>query len=186
MRLANRMFRAISFGVFCREAPSTRAIIRSTKLSPALAVISHDDAVRQHLGASGDRAPVAARLTDHRSGLARDRGLVDAGDAFDDVTVTGDDLAGLDDDPVTQPELRGRDGSSAPSRSDACATVSVLARRKDAAWALPRPSATASETLANSTVSQSHTTIDQPKNVGIGDRQRGRQHRADLDDEHDG
>ena len=32
---ASRMFSAISFGVFCRLAPSTRAIIRSMKLSPA-------------------------------------------------------------------------------------------------------------------------------------------------------
>ena len=34
VRAANRMFSAISFGVFCRFAPSTRAIIRSMKLSP--------------------------------------------------------------------------------------------------------------------------------------------------------
>ncbi len=33
------MLRAISFGVFCREAPSTRAIIRSTKVEPAAAVM---------------------------------------------------------------------------------------------------------------------------------------------------
>ena len=31
VRLASRMFSAISFGVFCREAPSTSAIIRSMK-----------------------------------------------------------------------------------------------------------------------------------------------------------
>ena len=39
VRLASRMLSAISFGVFCREAPSTSAIIRSMKLSPGLAVI---------------------------------------------------------------------------------------------------------------------------------------------------
>ena len=33
------MFSAISFGVFCRDAPSTSAIIRSMKLSPGLVVI---------------------------------------------------------------------------------------------------------------------------------------------------
>ncbi len=32
---ASRMFSAISFGVFCRAAPSTRLIIRSMKVSPA-------------------------------------------------------------------------------------------------------------------------------------------------------
>src|SRR5216684_2663180 len=36
---ASRMFSAISFGVFCRFAPSTRAIIRSMKVSPGLDVI---------------------------------------------------------------------------------------------------------------------------------------------------
>ena len=33
------MFRAISFGVFCRDAPSTSAIMRSTKVEPAAAVM---------------------------------------------------------------------------------------------------------------------------------------------------
>ena len=37
---ASRMFSAISFGVFCRLAPSTSAIIRSMKLSPGFWVIS--------------------------------------------------------------------------------------------------------------------------------------------------
>ena len=36
---ASRMFSAISLGVFCRFAPSTRAIIRSMKLSPGFWVI---------------------------------------------------------------------------------------------------------------------------------------------------
>ena len=36
---ARRMLSAISFGVFCRFAPSTIAIMRSRKVSPALAVI---------------------------------------------------------------------------------------------------------------------------------------------------
>ena len=36
---ASRMFSAISFGVFWRLAPSTRAIIRSMKLSPGFWVI---------------------------------------------------------------------------------------------------------------------------------------------------
>ena len=36
---ASRMFSAISLGVFCRAAPSTRAIIRSMKVSPGFVVI---------------------------------------------------------------------------------------------------------------------------------------------------
>ena len=38
-RLASRMFSAISFGVFWREAPSTSAIMRSTKVSPGFDVM---------------------------------------------------------------------------------------------------------------------------------------------------
>ena len=36
---ASRMFSAISFGVFCRAAPSTSAIMRSRKVSPGFDVI---------------------------------------------------------------------------------------------------------------------------------------------------
>ena len=39
MRPASRMLSAISLGVFCREAPSTRAIIRSRNVSPGRAVM---------------------------------------------------------------------------------------------------------------------------------------------------
>ena len=46
------------------------------------------------------------------------------------------------------------------------AVVSVLAARSVAACALPRPSATASARLANTTVSQSQTTTDQAKVLG--------------------
>ena len=40
VRAASRMSSAISFGVFCRLAPSTRAIMRSRNASPGLAVTS--------------------------------------------------------------------------------------------------------------------------------------------------
>ena len=43
------------------------------------------------------------------------------------------------------------------------ATVSRLVRRSVSAWALPRPSATASARLANTTVSHKKTTIVQLK-----------------------
>ncbi len=39
VRPASRIDRAISFGVFCRSAPSTRAIMRSRNVSPGLAVM---------------------------------------------------------------------------------------------------------------------------------------------------
>ena len=46
------------------------------------------------------------------------------------------------------------------------AMVSVRARRRLAAWALPRPSATASARFAKSTVSHSQTVISQAKTLG--------------------
>jgi hypothetical protein len=56
--------------------------------------------------------------------------------------------------------------SSAPLAVSRRATVSVLVRRRDSAWALPRPSATASARLANSTVNHSHTAISQANALG--------------------
>ena len=56
--------------------------------------------------------------------------------------------------------------SSVPSARSRRAIVSVLARRSVAACALPRPSATASARLANTTVSHSHTTTDHANTLG--------------------
>ena len=59
------MFSAISFGVFCRLAPSTRAIIRSMKVSPGLEVIlttiRSDSTVVPPVTA--DRSPPDSRMT---------------------------------------------------------------------------------------------------------------------------
>ena len=166
------MFSAISLGVFCRLAPSTSAIIRSMKLSPGFCVILHDDAVRQHGGATGDRGAVAAGLADDGCGLAGDRRLVHRRNAFHDVAVTGDGLAGLDHHDVALLQQRrgdllfaargaglsSRRGGGPWWRSWSCAGVS--------ACALPRPSATASARLAKITVSHSHTTISQANQDG--------------------
>ena len=100
--------RAISLGVRCRMAPSTRAIMRSRNDLPAPAVIADDDAVGQDAGAAGDAGAVAAGLADHRGRFAGDGRLVDGGHAFDDLAVAGDDLAGLDDDAVAVAAARSR------------------------------------------------------------------------------
>ena len=71
------------------------------------------------------------------------------------------------------------------------AWVSVRVLRSDAAWALPRPSATASAKLANRRVNQSQRMIwnEKPRLVAAGDEildeQDGRESRHDLDHEHD-
>ena len=71
VRPASRIDRAISFGVFWRSAPSTRAIIRSRNVSPGLDGDLHDDLVGQHPGAAGDRRAVAAALPDDRAPTRR-------------------------------------------------------------------------------------------------------------------
>ena len=113
--------------------------------------------VGQHPGAAGDRRAVAAGLADDRGRLAGDGRLVDAGDALDDLAVAGDELAGDDDAHVADLRAAGLGTSTiAPSAGATWATVSERVLRSVSAWALPRPSATASAKLANSTVNQSH------------------------------
>jgi hypothetical protein len=65
---------AISFGVFCRVAPSTRPMIRSRKDSRIDADPDHD-MIRQDLRPARDRER-SPPLADHRGGFARDRRLV--------------------------------------------------------------------------------------------------------------
>ena len=59
------MFSAISFGVFCRSAPSTSAIIRSRKVEPWAAVIRtliQSDSTRVP-PVTADRSPPLSRMT---------------------------------------------------------------------------------------------------------------------------
>src|SRR3954465_10626156 len=98
VRPDRRMLRAISFGVFCRSAPSTRAIIRSMKPSPGFWVMRTmiwSDSTRVPPRPAGARGGVPARLPDDRRRLAGDGRLVHAGDALDDLAVAGDELTGV-------------------------------------------------------------------------------------------
>ena len=106
MRPTSRMLSAISFGVFCRSAPSTSAIMRSRKLSPGSRRDAHHQPVGDDAGAAGDRRAVAAGFADDRRGLAGDGGFVDRGDALDDLAVGGDQVAGLDEDEVADAQAR--------------------------------------------------------------------------------
>ena len=161
VRPASRMLSAISFGVFCRSAPSTSAIMRSRKVGPGSAVIRTLIQSESTRGAAGDRRAVAAALADHRRGFAGDRGFVDRGDALDHLAVGRDEVAGLDQHDVADLQLRRR----APARSMslgapssrladglACACArSVVGLRLAAAFGQ------ASAKLANSTVNQSQS-----------------------------
>ena len=62
---ASRMFSAISFGVFCRSAPSTSAIMRSRNVSPGLEVIRtliQSDSTRVP-PVTAERSPPDSRIT---------------------------------------------------------------------------------------------------------------------------
>ena len=104
----SRMWRAISLGVFCRAAPSTRAIIRSRKDSPGLAVMRTTMRSESTLVPPVTARAVAAALADDRGGLAGDGGLVDRGDALDHLAVAGDDSPASHDDQVALAQLRRR------------------------------------------------------------------------------
>ncbi len=103
-----RMFSAISFGVFCRCAPSTSAIMRSMNVSPGFEVMLHFDPVRQHARAARHGAAIAARLADDRRAFTSDHGLVDRRDPFDDLAVAGNDVAGLAQHDVAGAKPRSR------------------------------------------------------------------------------
>ena len=178
----SRMSSAISFGVFCRSAPSTMAIMRSRKVAPGCAVIAHLDPVGDDAGAAGDGRAVAAGFADHRRGFAGDRGFVDRGDALDDLAVGRDDVAGLDQHDVARPEVAARAGLGMSRRPRIDQPLGARFRsacaRSVSARALPRPSASASAKLANSTVNQSQAAIWPANEGGAGAECRGRARRA--------
>src|SRR5437899_3355177 len=105
---ARRMLRAISLGVFWRDAPSTNEIIRSRKLSPGFELTRttmRSDSTRVP-PVTDDRSPPDSRMTG--ADFAGDGRFVDRGDALDDLAVTGDQLAGVDDAAVAQLEQARR------------------------------------------------------------------------------
>ena len=69
----------------------------------------HLDPVGENGRAAGHRRAVAARFADDRCRFAGDRRFIDRGDAFDDLAIGRDDLAGLDDDDVAHAQIERRD-----------------------------------------------------------------------------
>ena len=164
---ASRMFSAISFGVFCRLAPSTRAIIRSMKLLPGswviLTTMRSDSTVVPPVTA--DRSPPDSRITGADSPVMADS-LTDAipstispspGMMSPDSTTTMSPFCSSG--ARTSSWIPGFSGVQPRSRR---AIVSALDFRNVSACALPRPSATDSARLPKRTVSQSQNTTSQP------------------------
>jgi hypothetical protein len=160
---AIRMSSAISFGVFCRLAPSTSAIMRSRNVSPGLDVIC--TTIRS------DRTtvpPVTALRSPPDSRITGADSPVIADSSTTAIPCTTSPSPGMTWPAVTtarSPERSWADGISCvvPSGLSSWAKVSLRLRRRVSAWAWPRPSATASAKLANSTVAHNHS-VTSPTN----------------------
>jgi hypothetical protein len=153
VRAESRMPRAISFGVLRREAPSTRAIMRSRKDWPGSWVIS--TTIRSERTrvppVTALRSPPASRMTGADSPVIADSST----EAMPSITVPSPGIVSPASTTTTSPRVSSAAGRSPPSRRRA--VVSVRIARRLAAWARPRPSASASARLAKTTVSQSQT-----------------------------
>ena len=189
------MCSAISLGVFCRLAPSTSAIMRSRKVSPGLEVMRTTMRSDSTLvpPVTAERSPPLSRMTGADSPVMADS-------STDATPSTTSPSPGMSSPASTTTRSPVRSGSRRP-RSPRCLGAAsaggpwsrLRILRRLAAWALPRPSATASAKLANSTVnhSQSVTADGEPQrrrigrgSDGVAQGDEGRQHAADLDHEH--
>ena len=152
---ASRMPSAISFGVLRREAPSTRAIIRSRKEPPGSWVISTTIRSESTLvpPVTAERSPPASRITGADSPVIADSST----EAIPSITVPSPGIPSPASTTTTSPRTSSAADFSVPSRIFAVASVRIA--RRLAAWARPRPSASASARLAKTTVSQSQIVI---------------------------
>src|SRR5438128_6274894 len=151
----SRMVSAISLGVFCRRAPSTNAIIRSTKDSPGLVLIfttiRSDSTVVPPV--TEEKSPPDSRITGARSAVL----AASSTQAMPSTTSPSPGITCPASTTHRSPTWSSLEALSTivSSGSWTWATVSDRVLRRVSAWALPRPSATASAKLANSTVNQS-------------------------------
>ena len=158
---ASRMLSAISFGVFCRSAPSTRAIMRSRKVEPCWAVMRTliQSEITWVPPVTAERSPPLSRMTGADSPVI----AASLTEATPSITSPSDGMRSPVSTSTTSPFLSWVAGTVchlvSETSASRLATVSVLALRRVAAWALPRPSATASAKFANSTVNQSQRLI---------------------------
>ena len=161
------------------------------RLARLLRHLDHEP-VGEELRAAGDGRAVAAGLADDRRGLAGDRGLVDRAGALDRCRRRRGSIIPASTT-TTSPFCRSGAAISSrcPSWERRSAVVVVRVARSAFACALPRPSAIASAKFANRTVSQSQIAIT-PTNQSwlvfpcdeVLEEDHGRDHAAELDDEH--
>src|SRR5258708_15182867 len=158
---ASRMLSAISFGVFCRTAPSTSAIMRSRKVEPWAAVIFTftQSEITRVPPVTAERSPPLSRMTGADSPVIADSST----EAMPSMTSPSLGMVSPASTNTRSPCLSAAAGTCSHWRACALvrrlALVSVRMRRSVSACALPRPSATASAKLANSTVNHSQAVI---------------------------
>src|SRR6202158_586095 len=156
---ASRMFSAISLGVFWRSAPSTRAIMRSRKVSPGFAVILTliwSDKTRVP-PVTAERSPPLSRITGADSPVIADSSTEATPSRISPSEGMNSPVETSTRSPARSFELGIF--SIRPLSSGRLASVSERALRSVSACALPRPSAIASAKFANSTVNHSHNVI---------------------------
>ena len=132
-----RMSRAISFGVFCRLAPSTSAIIRSRNVSPGWEVIR--TTIRSDSTTvppvTADLSPPASRSTGADSPVIADSSTT----AMPSMTSPSPGMTWFAVTTHRSPNMSWVDGTASvvPSGLRRWATVSLRALRSVSAWALP-------------------------------------------------
>ena len=136
--------------------------MRSRKLSPGSWVISttmrSDSTLVPPVTAL--RSPPDSRITGADSPVTADSST----EAMPSMTVPSPGMNSPASTTTTSPRVSSEAGLSLPSRRRA--TVSVRIARRASAWALPRPSASASARLANTTVSHSQTATTKVNQAG--------------------
>ena len=163
----SRIVSAISFGVFCRFAPSTIAIMRSMKASPGLTVMrttSQSDSTRVP-PVTALKSPPDSRMTGADSPVM----ALSSTDATPSMTSPSAGITSPASTSTTSPLRRSVAWQRQPAAAMPAARCSFLAMtacfsaRSDAACALLRPSASDSAKLANSTVNHSQTAMARMK-----------------------
>ena len=159
-RATSRIVRAISFGVFWRLAPSTMAIMRSMKASPGLTdtrTSSQSDSTRVP-PVTAEKSPPDSRMTGADSPVM----ALSSTEATPAVTSPSAGITSPASTSTVMPLRRSVAGvgSQEVPYFGVCIFFAItvcLRARSEAAWALLRPSASASAKFANSTVNHSHT-----------------------------
>ena len=169
VKATSRMLRAISFGVFCRRAPSTIEIMRSRNDSPALTVMrTTSQSERTRVPPVTDaKSPPASRMTGADSPVI----ALSSTEATPSMTSPSSGIGSPASTYTTAPFFSSSAscGCQAAPRLGSCSTLAMtrfFMPRRLAVCALLRPSASASAKLANSTVNQSQTATWRMKEAG--------------------